>query len=102
MLEGLRGEGEALPFVLFALSERAASRWRRRDGRSARFKHTASAARGGSMARRCAASRRSARARASPQAAAIDRAIKGVGSGEPWEAVQLTLGLELHDLARAA
>jgi hypothetical protein len=40
-------------------------------------------------------------ARAIAHAAEIDRTIKGVGSGEPWEEFA-KLGLELHAAARAA
>jgi DNA polymerase-3 subunit delta len=92
VLEGLRGEGEAPPFLLFTLS-------------SALF---ALAAPGGwvskalqrvlSEAKRYPAP---ALARAIAHAAEIDRTIKGVGSGEPWEEFA-KLGLELHAAARAA
>ena len=92
VLEGLRGEGEAPTFLLFTLS-------------SALF---ALAAPGGwvskalqrvlSEAKRYPAP---ALARAIAHAAEIDRTIKGVGSGEPWEEFA-KLGLELHAAARAA
>ena len=86
VVEGLRGEGEAPPFVLFALS-------------SALF-----ALKNGERMfnRRVQAAVESAARRYSPaqldqalsHAAAIDRAIKGVGSGEPWEEL-IKLGLKL-------
>jgi len=92
VLEGLRGEGEAPTFLLFTLS-------------SALF---ALAAPGGwvskalqrvlSEAKRYPAP---ALARAIAHAAEIDRTIKGVGRGEPWEEFA-KLGLELHAAARAA
>jgi DNA polymerase-3 subunit delta len=92
VLEGLRGEGEAPTFLLFTLS-------------SALF---ALAAPGGwvskalqrvlSDAKRYPAP---ALARAIAHAAEIDRTIKGVGSGEPWEEFA-KLGLELHAAARTA
>jgi len=92
VLDGLRGEGEAPTFLLFTLS-------------SALF---ALAAPGGwvskalqrvlSEAKRYPAP---ALARAIAHAAEIDRTIKGVGSGEPWEEFA-KLGLELHAAARAA
>ena len=92
VLEGLRGEGEAPTFLLFTLS-------------SALF---ALAAPGGwvskAMQRVLAEAKRypaPALARAIAHAAEIDRAIKGVGSGEPWEEFA-KLGLELHAAARAA
>jgi len=86
VIEGLRGEGEAPPFVLFALS-------------SALF-----ALKNGERMfnRRVQAAVEAAARRFSPplleqalsHAAAIDRAIKGVGSGEPWEEL-IKLGLKL-------
>ena len=92
VLEGLRGEGEAPTFLLFTLS-------------SALF---ALAAPGGwvskAMQRVLAEAKRypsPALARAIAHAAEIDRTIKGVGSGEPWEEFA-KLGLELHASVRAA
>jgi len=92
VLEGLRGEGEAPTFLLFTLS-------------SALF---ALAAPGGwinkALQRVLAEAKRypaPALARAIAHAAEIDRTIKGVGRGEPWEEFA-KLGLELHAAARAA
>jgi DNA polymerase III subunit delta len=86
VLEGLRGEGEAPTHLLFTVS-------------SALF---ALAAPGGYMnktlQRVVSTARRyspQALTRAVSRAAEIDRAIKGVGSGEPWEEFA-KLGLELH------
>jgi len=87
VLEGLRAEGEAPVYLLFTLS-------------SALF---ALAAPGGwvskALQRALSSARRydpAALARAISHAAAIDRAIKGVGAGEePWEEFA-KLGLELH------
>ena len=92
VLEGLRGEGEAPPFLLFTLS-------------NALF---ALAAPGGwvnkALQRMLSEAKRypaPALTRAIAHAAEIDRTIKGVGSGEPWEEFA-KLGLELHAAARAA
>jgi DNA polymerase-3 subunit delta len=87
VLDGLRAEGEAPVYLLFTLS-------------SALF---ALAAPGGwvskALQRALASARRydaAALARAISHAAAIDRAIKGVGAGEePWEEFA-KLGLALH------
>ena len=87
VLEGLRAEGEAPVYLLFTLS-------------SALF---ALAAPGGwvskALQRALSSARRydpAALARAISHAAAIDRAIKGVGAGEePWEEFA-KLGLALH------
>ncbi len=87
VLDGLRAEGEAPVYLLFTLS-------------SALF---ALAAPGGwvskALQRALSSARRyepAALARAISHAAAIDRAIKGVGAGEePWEEFA-KLGLELH------
>jgi DNA polymerase-3 subunit delta len=87
VIEGLRGEGEAPPFVLFALSSalfalRNAERMFNRRVQAAVD----------------AAARRYSPAQldqALSHAAAIDRAIKGVGSGEPWDEL-LKLGLALR------
>ena len=92
VLDGLRGEGEAPTFLLFTLS-------------SALF---ALAGPGGwvnkALQRTLSEAKRypaPALARAIAHAAEIDRTIKGVGSGEPWEEFA-KLGLELHAAARAA
>src|SRR5258706_10676733 len=86
IIDGLRGEGEQPTFVLFAIS-------------SALF-----ALRGGARLfnRRLQSAVEAAAGRhdgaqlddALAQAAAIDRAIKGVGSGDAWERF-MTLGLKL-------
>jgi DNA polymerase-3 subunit delta len=85
VLEGLRGEGEATTHLLFTVS-------------NALF----AMAYGGYANKPTQAlierARRYPRAKleqAISRAAQIDRAIKGVGSGEPWEAFA-RLGLELH------
>jgi len=90
VLEGLRAEGEAPPFILFvisgalfALQERSAERIFNRNLRRA-----VEAA----MAR--IAPKRVDQAIA--EAAAIDRAIKGVGKGDAWQAF-IRLGLRLAD-----
>jgi DNA polymerase-3 subunit delta len=88
VLEGLRDEGEQPTFVLFALS-------------NALFALAAPAQRpfhkGLAQAVEAAAGRYqpAAVARAVGHAAAIDRAIKGVAAGEPWEEFA-KLGLALH------
>jgi DNA polymerase-3 subunit delta len=85
VLEGLRGEGEAATHLLFTVS-------------SVLF----ALAHGERLNRALQAivdkARRYPRAaieRAIERAAAIDRSIKGVGAGEPWEEFA-KLGLELH------
>jgi DNA polymerase-3 subunit delta len=85
VLEGLRGEGEAPTYLLFTVS-------------SALF----ALATGERMNKAMQALVDKARpyppaaiARAISRAAAIDRAIKGVGVGEPWEEFA-KLGVELH------
>ena len=85
VLEGLRGEGEAPTYVLFTLS-------------SALFALTNAGFLNKAMQALVAKTRRYPRAaldQAIGRAAAIDRAIKGVGVGEPWEEFA-KLGLELH------
>jgi DNA polymerase III subunit delta len=88
VLEGLRGEGEQPTFVLFALS-------------NALFALAAPGQRvfhkGLQQALESAGGRYrpDAIAQAVGHAAAIDRAIKGVGAGEPWEEFA-KLGLALH------
>jgi DNA polymerase-3 subunit delta len=93
VLEGLRGEGEAPTYLLFTIS-------------SALFALSAPGGWVNKALQRAVASARpySPRAleRAISHAAAIDRAIKGVGKGEqPWEEFA-KLGLELHGAARGA
>ena len=86
VLDGLRGEGEATTHLLFTIS-------------NVLFV----LAQGGYANKATQAVVEKARRyppaaleRAISRAADIDRAIKGVGSGEPWEAFA-RLGLELHD-----
>jgi len=86
VIEGLRGEGEAAPFVLFALSS---ALFALKSGERMFNKRVQAAVE--------AAARRYAPARveqALSHAAAIDRAIKGVGAGEPWQEF-IKLGLKL-------
>jgi DNA polymerase III subunit delta len=88
VLDGLRGEGEAPTYVLFTLSSALfalASGERLNKAMQAVVE----------KARRYPAP---ALRRAIAHAAEIDRAIKGVGVGEPWEEFA-KLGLELHAVA---
>jgi DNA polymerase-3 subunit delta len=85
VLEGLRGEGEAPTYLLFTIS-------------SALFALGNGERPNKAMQAVLAKARRyppAAIDRAIGHAAAIDRAIKGVGVGEPWEEFA-KLGLELH------
>jgi DNA polymerase III subunit delta len=85
VLDGLRGEGEAPTYVLFTLS-------------SALFALSSGERLGKAMQAVVEKARRypaPALRRAIAHAAEIDRAIKGVGVGEPWEEFA-KLGLELH------
>jgi len=85
VLDGLRGEGEATTHLLFTISNvlfvLAHGGYANKATQAVVEK-----------ARRYP---RAALERAIGRAADIDRAIKGVGSGEPWEAFA-RLGLELH------
>jgi DNA polymerase-3 subunit delta len=91
VLEGLRGEGEQPTFVLFAISsalfalatpgQRVFNKGLQRAVETLGRPYPAEVV-----------------ARAVIHAAAIDRAIKGVGVGEPWEEFA-KLGLELHAAA---
>ncbi len=93
VLEGLRAEGEATTFVLFVLSNAlfALQAMQRHGGEPRVFNRNLQRALQG-------AGRRYA-PRAVDQAIAecsqIDRAIKGVGSGDPWERLTV-LGLRLQ------
>ena len=93
MLEGLRAEGEAATFVLFVLSNAlfALQAMQRHGGEPRVFNRALQRALQG-------AGRRHA-PRAVDQAIAecsqIDRAIKGVGTGDPWERLTV-LGLRLQ------
>jgi len=98
VIEGLRGEGEQPTFVLFVLSSvlfvlHAASRGGSLDAlfMQHRLFNKPLQRAVQSAARRYGGAELS---EALAAAAAIDRAIKGVGSGEPWEAF-LELGLKL-------
>jgi len=87
VIEGLRDEGEAPTFVLFALSS---ALFAVKNGERVFNRRVQAAAE--------AAAKRYPPARidqALARAAAIDRAIKGVGPGEPWEEF-LKLGLRLR------
>jgi DNA polymerase III subunit delta len=85
VLEGLRGEGEAPTYLLFTLSTVLFGL-----SRGERLNKALQAV--VDKARRYPPA---ALDRAISRAAAIDRAIKGVGAGEPWEEFA-KLGLELH------
>jgi len=85
VLEGLRGEGEAPTYLLFTLS-------------SALFALATGERVNKAMQAVLESARRypsAALERAISRAAAVDRAIKGVGAGEPWEEFA-KLALELH------
>lgn len=92
IIEGLHGEGEQPTFVLFAVSSALFAL----QGGGRLFNKRLQAAVE-------AAAGRFGRAQiddAIAQAAAIDRAIKGVGSGDPWERF-MTLGLKLAHGSKA-
>ena len=91
MIEGLRAEGEAPTFVLFAVSS---ALFALQEGNAARiFNRNLRRAVEGAL-RRFAPKRIDG---AIAQAAAIDRDVKGVGKGDdPWESF-LRLGLRLTD-----
>jgi len=98
VIEGLRGEGEQPTFILFVLSNvlfvlQAASRGGSLD---AAFSQHRLFNKPLQRAVQAAAKRFTPEAldRAIAHAAGIDRAIKGVGSGEPWQAF-IALGLKL-------
>ncbi len=85
VLEGLRGEGEAPTYLLFTLS-------------STLFALSTGERVNKAMQAVLESARRyppAALERAIRRAAAVDRAIKGVGAGEPWQEFA-KLGLELH------
>jgi DNA polymerase-3 subunit delta len=87
VIDGLRGEGEAPTFVLFALSS---ALFALKNGERVFNRRVQAAVE--------AAARRAKPAqvdRALARAAAADRAIKGVGAGEPWEEL-LKLGWALR------
>jgi len=88
VLEGLRGEGEQPTFVLFAISSALFAL----ASPGQRMFHKGLQRAVDSAARRYTPD---AISHALSHAAAIDRAVKGVGAGEPWEEFA-KLGLELH------
>jgi DNA polymerase-3 subunit delta len=101
VIEGLRGEGEAPNLVLWTLAEDLRALARIQDGlgagRPIETLLRENRVWGPRQALMRAAARRHARRaleRALSRAAAIDRAIKGVGRGDPWDGF-LALGLEL-------
>jgi DNA polymerase-3 subunit delta len=85
VLEGLRGEGEATTHLLFTVSNVL---FAMAYGGYASKPTQA-------LVERARRYPRAALEKAISRAAEIDRAIKGVGSGEPWEGFA-RLGLELH------
>ena len=88
VIEGLRAEGEAPTFILFVLS---GALFALQEGNPERiFNRTLRRAVEGAL-RRFSAKRID---EAISEAAALDRAIKGVGSGDPWQAF-IRLGLKL-------
>jgi DNA polymerase-3 subunit delta len=88
VLEGLRGEGEAPTYVLFTLSSVLFAL-----AHGERLNRALQA-----LVEKARRYPRAAIERAIERAAAIDRTIKGVGAGEPWEELA-KLGLELHAAA---
>lgn len=92
VLEGLRAEGEPAPFVLFVVSTALFALQALLQGAEPRVFN-----RNLQRALQGAGRRFAARAvdEAIAQCSQIDRAIKGVGSGDPWERFTL-LGLRLH------
>ena len=94
VIEGLRAEGEQPTFVLFVVSS---ALFALQEGNAERIFNRALRRAVEGAARRFSP-RRIARAIAA--AAAIDRAIKGVAAGEPWEAF-LRLGLNFAGGAKA-
>ena len=94
VIEGLRAEGEQPTFVLFVVSS---ALFALQEGNAERIFNRALRRAVEGAARRFSP-RRIARAIAA--AAAIDRAIKGVAAGEPWEAF-LRLGLNFVGGAKA-
>jgi DNA polymerase-3 subunit delta len=99
VIDGLRGEGEQPTFVLFVIASALfVLQGIAQGGRAeALFMQHRLFARPLQRAVQAAAGRFAAAAigRALAQAAAIDRAIKGVGAGDPWTGF-VALGLDLH------
>ena len=107
IIDGLRGEGEAPTYVLWTLSEdlRALGRVQSglASGRSIDDLLRENRVWGPRQQSMKAAVRRvsaAALARSLVHASEIDRAIKGVGAGEPWQEF-IRLGLNLADGSRA-
>jgi len=101
VLDGLRAEGEPAPYVLWALAEdlRALARIQSglEAGRPMELLLRENRVWGPRQSLMRSAARRYARAAletALARAARVDRAIKGVARGEPWDAL-VALGLEL-------
>ena len=86
VLEGLRAEGEAPTYLLFTISSVLFALSNPAERLNKALQQIVGAARRYDPA---------AIRRAVSRAAEIDRAIKGVGTGEPWEEFA-KLGLELH------
>jgi DNA polymerase-3 subunit delta len=99
VIDGLRGEGEQPTFVLFVIASALfVLQGIAQGGRAeALFPQHRLFARPLQRAVQAAAGRFAPQAieRALAQAAALDRAIKGVGAGDPWTGF-LELGLALH------
>jgi DNA polymerase-3 subunit delta len=85
VLEGLRGEGEAPTYLLFTLSSALFAL-----STGERVNKTMQ-----SVLERARRYPKPALERAISRAAAVDRTIKGIDAGEPWEEFA-KLGLELH------
>lgn len=107
VIEGLRAEGEAPNLVLWALAEDVRALMRIQEGLEAGRALDAllreNRVWGPRQATMRSAARRHARRaleRALLRASAIDRAIKGVGRGNPWDQF-LALGLELAHGSKA-
>jgi DNA polymerase-3 subunit delta len=98
VIEGLRAEGEAATFVLFVVSSGLFALQDVQQGGSAERIFNRTLRRAVETAARRVPPRQVDRSIA--QAAAIDRAIKGVGAGEPWEGF-LRLGLNLAGGSKA-
>jgi len=92
VIEGLRGEGEAPPYLLFAVSSALFALQRGERVFNRRVQAAVEAA-----ARRYSPARIE---QALAQTALIDRAIKGVGAGEPWQEF-IVLGLKLAHGSKA-
>lgn len=107
MLDGLRGEGEGLPLILWALAEEARSLLRVKAA-AARGIPAAQAMRDARVwGERQKAMPAALRRLSVPEltaaldhAARIDRIVKGVGRGDPWDELR-QLGLRLADPAKA-